>query len=175
MTCKFKSIRIAIPSKFNISDFQSISFGENFLIGPFSEIVVVNDPRNFIENSCFKVGNNVTIGSHANIRASGGPIVIGDDALLAQGVTLIAANHHIGSSGLYRNTKWDTSRVGIEIGKNVWLGANVVILPGVHIGENSIIASGAVVTTSVPENEIWGGVPARFIKFIFRTFPDEGI
>lgn len=46
----------------------------------------------------------------------------------------------------------------------VWVGANVVILRGVHIGSGAIIAAGAVVTKNVPPNEIWGGVPARFLK-----------
>lgn len=50
------------------------------------------------------------------------------------------------------------------IENDVWIGANVVILQGVHIGKNAIIAAGAVVNKSVPENEIWGGVPAKFIK-----------
>jgi len=166
LTSKFKSISIAIPSKVNISNYKNVTFGKNVIIGAFSEVVVLNDPLNKNEISFLSIGDNVTVGSHANIRASGGAIIVGDDALLAQGVSLIAANHVIGGSALYRNSKWDTSRVGIEIGRNVWIGANVVILPGVHVGDNSIIAAGSIVTTSVPGNQIWGGVPARLLKVI---------
>jgi acetyltransferase-like isoleucine patch superfamily enzyme len=54
----------------------------------------------------------------------------------------------------------------IHIGKNVWLGAGAIILPGVTVGENSIVAAGAVVTKDVPSNTIVGGVPARVIKKI---------
>jgi acetyltransferase-like isoleucine patch superfamily enzyme len=52
----------------------------------------------------------------------------------------------------------------VIIGDNVWIGVNVVIMPGVQIGNNSIIGSSSVVTKNVPSDEIWGGVPARKIK-----------
>jgi acetyltransferase-like isoleucine patch superfamily enzyme len=54
----------------------------------------------------------------------------------------------------------------VTIANNVWIGANAIILPGVDIGENSIVAAGAVVNTDIPANQIWGGIPARFIKAI---------
>lgn len=52
----------------------------------------------------------------------------------------------------------------IVIESNVWIGAGATILPGVTIGENSVVAAGAVVTKDVPPNTIVGGVPAKFIK-----------
>lgn len=55
----------------------------------------------------------------------------------------------------------------------VWIGANVVVLRGVIIGNGSIIAAGAVVTKDVPEMEIWGGVPAKFIKKRIINFSNE--
>ena len=54
----------------------------------------------------------------------------------------------------------------IVIGKNVWIGANATIVPGVTIGNGSIIAAGAVVTKDVPENVVVGGVPAKIIKTV---------
>ncbi len=54
----------------------------------------------------------------------------------------------------------------IHIGKKVWLGANVTVLQGVTIGDNAIVAAGAVVTKDVPANAIVGGVPAKVIKMI---------
>jgi acetyltransferase-like isoleucine patch superfamily enzyme len=54
----------------------------------------------------------------------------------------------------------------ILIKKNAWIGAGATILPGVTIGENSIVAAGAVVTKDVPDNCIVGGIPAKFIKTI---------
>jgi acetyltransferase-like isoleucine patch superfamily enzyme len=52
------------------------------------------------------------------------------------------------------------------IGKNVWIGSNATILPGVTIGDGSIVAAGAVVTKDVPPNTVVGGVPARIIKTV---------
>ncbi|WP_264565365.1 acyltransferase [Flavobacterium sp. N3904] len=52
----------------------------------------------------------------------------------------------------------------ILLEKDVWLGCNVVVLKGVSIGAGSIVAAGAVVTKSIPANQIWGGVPAKFLK-----------
>ena len=54
----------------------------------------------------------------------------------------------------------------IHIGKNVWIGANAVICPGVTIGDNAVVAGGAVVINDVPENTVVGGVPAEEIKKI---------
>lgn len=54
----------------------------------------------------------------------------------------------------------------IRIGNNVWLGANVTVLPGVTIGDNAVVAAGAVVTKDVPENMIVAGVPAKILKSI---------
>ena len=56
------------------------------------------------------------------------------------------------------------TKVGkVQIGNNVFVGAKTVILPGVSIGDNAVIAANSSVTKSVPSNEVWGGVPARFI------------
>jgi len=52
----------------------------------------------------------------------------------------------------------------VYIDEDVWIGANVTILKGVHIGEGSIVAAGAVVTNSIGRYEVWGGIPARKIK-----------
>ena len=57
----------------------------------------------------------------------------------------------------------------IHIGKKVWLGANVTVLPGVTIGDNAIVAAGAVVTKDVEPNIIVGGIPAKFIKKILKN------
>ena len=57
-----------------------------------------------------------------------------------------------------------SSRKGIEIGSNCWIGAKAVILDGVKIGNGCIIAAGAVVTKSIPDNSVAAGVPAKVIK-----------
>jgi len=54
------------------------------------------------------------------------------------------------------------------IKRNAWIGAAATILPGVTIGENSVVAAGAVVTSDVPPNTVVGGIPAKFLKHIYR-------
>jgi acetyltransferase-like isoleucine patch superfamily enzyme len=85
-------------------------------------------------------------------------IKIGENFLFAPGVKLISSNHDF----------HDKSKIAeaspIKIGSNVWLGANVVILPGVEIGNNVIVGAGAVVTKSFSDNVIIGGNPAKIIK-----------
>ena len=60
----------------------------------------------------------------------------------------------------------------IEVGNNVFIGSDSVILPGVRIGDNSIIGAGAVVTKDLPSGSVWGGVPARCIGS-FQEFVDR--
>ena len=86
-------------------------------------------------------------------------IYIGDYSIFAPGVKIISANH---DKNDYHSH--DTSKSPIKIGKNCWLGANSVILPGVELGDNVIVGAGAVVTKSFPDNVILGGVPAKIIS-----------
>lgn len=58
----------------------------------------------------------------------------------------------------------ETYSCNVSIGDGCWIGANVFINPGVSIGDNSIVGANSVVTKNVPQNQIWGGVPARFIR-----------
>lgn len=56
------------------------------------------------------------------------------------------------------------------IGNSVWIGANVIIMQGVKIGDRAVIAAGSVVTKNIPESEIWAGVPAKHLKALQKTF-----
>ena len=90
-----------------------------------------------------------------------GGITIEDNVLLAPKVSLLSEGHPVSPENRHSLT------VGhIHIKKNAWIGAGAIILPGVTIGENSIVAAGAVVSTNVPDNTIVGGIPAKFIKSI---------
>jgi acetyltransferase-like isoleucine patch superfamily enzyme len=136
------------------------------LIGAFSEIVVLaKSPYSKVSGRLI-IEDHVVIGSHANIRATGGEIFIGRNALIAQQVSLIASNHTISSKQPYGDLPWDESKTGIYIDENVWIGAGVTILPGCVIGKNSVIGAGSVVTKSVPADEIWTGIPARKLRGI---------
>lgn len=155
-----------MPIKIKFDRLDALRLGENISIGAFSEIVVYESTSFSPIKGALEIGDKVIIGSGANIRAAGGSIVIGECALLAQDVSLIAANHVLNTTGLYRDQPWDSNRVGVVVGRNVWIGAGVKVLPGVVIGENSVIGAGSVVTKNVPSNQLWAGVPARYIRLL---------
>ena len=109
-------------------------------------------------------GKNIKIGKRVFINAcccfqDQGGIVIGDDALIGHHVVLATLNH-----GLFPEQRKDLYPAPIIIGKNVWIGANATVLAGVNIGDNAVIAAGAVVTKDVPANTVVGGIPARILK-----------
>ena len=104
-----------------------------------------------------KFGKNVFINHSAIFSASGG-IEFHDGVQLAPGVKIATINHDFNE----RHTVYTYGKVTIK--KNAWLGLGCTICPGVTIGENSIVAAGAVVTKDVPDNVIVGGCPAKIIK-----------
>lgn len=106
------------------------------------------------------IGKNVFINFDCTFLALGG-ITIEDDVLIGPKVSLITENHPL-------NPKLRKGLIGkpIHIKKNAWIGANATILPGVTIGENAVIAAGAVVSKDVPDNVVVGGIPAKIIKKI---------
>lgn len=107
-----------------------------------------------------RVGKNVFV-NHACTFMDRGGITIEDDVLIGPKVNLITTGHPISPAD-----RKATISNPIVIKKNAWLGAGVTVMPGVVIGENSIVAAGAVVTKDVPQNAIVAGVPAKVIKTI---------
>lgn len=106
------------------------------------------------------IGKNVFI-NHACSFLDMGGITIDDNVLIGPKVNLITENHPQDP----QNRKTLICQP-IVIKRNAWIGAAATILPGVTIGENSVVAAGAVVTKDVPDNTVVGGVPAKFIKHI---------
>jgi acetyltransferase-like isoleucine patch superfamily enzyme len=144
-----------------IDALDAIEIGFGVYVGPFSEIVVQSrSPHSSVAGRLI-LGSRCVVGSFANLRAAGGEIRLGANCLLAQNVTMIAANHECYAGIVYRDALWDEGRTGVTLGDNCWVGAGAIILPGVHIGENSIVGAGSVVTKSIPAGEIWARVPAR--------------
>ncbi len=109
-----------------------------------------------------KVGKGTVINSYANFRFKQGSITIGQECLFGQNTTILANTYEM-IPGMPISTERMYSK-DVSIGDQVWIGANVVIMPGISIGANSVIASSAVVTKNVPAGEIWGGVPAKKIS-----------
>jgi len=126
-----------------------------------------------IDESCFMFppfytdfGMNITIGKNVFINTGctfqdRGGITLGDETQIGQNVVLCTLNHGIAPEK--RNVTYPSP---IVIGKNVWIGAGATILPGVTIGDNAIVAAGAIVSKDAPENVVVAGVPAKVIKII---------
>ncbi len=104
------------------------------------------------------IGKNVFINSACHFQDQGG-VTIEDGCLIGPQVEFATINH--GQDPAHRS---DNHFAPIHLKKGVWIGAHATILPGVTIGENSIVAAGAVVTKDVPANVIVAGVPARVMK-----------
>ena len=92
-----------------------------------------------------------------------GVITIGDDVQIGPNVQLLTPTHPLDAD--LRREKWEAAKP-ITIGSNVWLGGGVIVLPGVTIGENSVVGAGAVVTRDLPDNVVAMGIPARVVRSV---------
>ncbi|MCM1070390.1 MAG: sugar O-acetyltransferase [[Clostridium] fimetarium] len=106
------------------------------------------------------IGKKVFINSCCQFQDQGG-IFIGDGCLIGHSVVLATLNHDPEPS-----RRQNLRHKPIRIGNGVWIGARVTVTAGVTIGDNAIIAAGAVVTKDVPANMVAGGVPAKILKGI---------
>ena len=106
------------------------------------------------------IGENVFINACCQFQDQGG-IRIGDGCLIGHNVVFATLNHDLNPE-----RRQICIPKSIELGKNVWIGSNATILSGVRIGDNAVVAAGAVVHKDVEANSIVGGVPAKFIKWI---------
>ena len=127
---------------------------------------------------------NIEIGEYVYIRygcrlyAQGAPLRIGRGTVLSYNVQIFTRNHNYDSPDLkylpYDERFHDEP---VTIGEYVWIGANVMIMPGVHVGDGAVLAAGAVVTKDVPECAVVGGNPARILKYrdkeVFRRLKEQ--
>jgi acetyltransferase-like isoleucine patch superfamily enzyme len=139
-----------------------ISFGPQVQVGHGTFITADTNNR---EKSFLTVGEGTVINEYNNIRASGTVISIGKYCQISQFCSLIGTNHSIDTSELMLLAAWDTQKHSIHIDDDVWIGANSVVLPGVKIGRGAVIGAGSVVSRDVPEYAVYGGVPAKLIRF----------
>ncbi len=113
-------------------------------------------------NSKIELGNNISTNNNLFVCASNN-IIIGDDTLIGENVTIMDFEAH----GTEPDKRRNVGKIGeVIIGKNVWIGNNVTILKNSEIGDNSIVAAGAIVNKKFPPNVIIGGIPAKIIKTI---------
>lgn len=113
-------------------------------------------------------GYNIEIGenfyaNHNLILLDGAKITIGDNVFIAPNCCLSTAGHPL--DRVQRNEGLEFA-LPIKIGNNVWLGANVIVLPGVEIGDDSVIGAGSVVTKSIPSGVVAVGNPCKVLRKI---------
>jgi len=115
----------------------------------------VSRPRNIIIHDNVSIHSNCTLQAHAQIS-------IGQNSMLAANCTIVTANHDIKKRGI--EAMHTIERTEVVIGEGCWLGVNVTVLPGVTIGDNSVIAAGSLVTRDMPASMICMGVPATPVR-----------
>ena len=176
--------KVFIGSNTKILNGGNISFGKSVTIGSYCEIdgyasekiilgdcVKIGSYSKLLSTSHFSkygkglvMGSNSAIGDFTHFGAPGG-IIIGNDVIMGSYISFHSENHNfLDTSKLIREQ--GVSSKGIILGNNIWVGAKVTFLDGCEIGDNSVVAAGAVVTGKFPNNSIIGGVPARVIKNI---------
>jgi len=164
----FNKKNIVLGNNINIGDFvkfyalgkEPLSIGNNVNIGSFSQVIISTtfyDLGKFI-----KIGNNVGIGEFSYLGGAGG-LEIGDDTIIGQYFSTHPENHNYSNHDKLIREQ-GVNRKGIKVGSNCWIGSKVTILDGVIIGNNCVVAAGAVVTKSFVDNVVIGGVPAKILK-----------
>jgi virginiamycin A acetyltransferase len=151
-------IEISPDARIGISTKGSkLHVGENTHIFEFVVIKFVGGKGNIT------IGKECYINPHTVIY-SGRGVYIGDSVLIGPGCVLAGSNHTYKNPDVtIKSQGFDLGR-GIVIDSDVWIGANCTILDGAWIREGSVIAAGSVVNCEVPKFQVWGGVPAKFLK-----------
>lgn len=137
-------------------------------MGRYNWLEIVTGYKGQQENPLLKIGNNVSLSFKCHIGCAK-YVEIGDNCVFGSNVYLTDHNH-----GWYRGenqsdisvppVQRDLGCEEVVLGKNVWVGENVVILPGSHIGDNAIIGANSVVHGDIPANTIAVGSPAKVVK-----------
>lgn len=165
---KFKKDGIIFKGNVMLDDNVTFNLKAPFFTPKQGSIVIENNAKFSQGFICHAYGGKVSIGQNVFfgpycVLYGHGNITIGDNAMIAMGCKIAANSHVIPSPGIMINTQPDIPEP-INIGKDVLMYADVVVLPGVTIGDGCIIGAGSVVTKSIPPNSYAVGVPAKVIK-----------
>lgn len=141
---------------------RQIEIGEDCFIRDGARLEVVNRPG--LPGGKLRIGNRVSIEQGAHIIACD-DVVIEDDVCITPRCTIVDTTHSVGeATDGNRASVVDRGRAFVRIRRRAFLGANVVVLPNVTIGENSIIGANSVVTTDIPDDCVAVGAPARVVR-----------
>ena len=109
----------------------------------------------------------ITIGDFSGVGIDcnvGGSVTIGDHVMMGPECVLLSHNHRFDRLDIPMCQQGFSEEQPIHIGNDVWIGTRAIILPGVTVGDHSVVGAGAVVTKDVPPYAVVGGVPAKILK-----------
>ncbi len=141
---------------------EKIILGDCIKIGAYSFLSSTSHMSKYGKG--LKMGKNSAVGQFTEFGAAGG-IEIGDNVIMGSYISFHSENHNFSDTTKLIREQGVTSK-GIKIGNNVWVGAKVTFLDGCIVGDNCVVAAGAVVNGVFPDNTVIGGVPAKVIKQI---------
>jgi maltose O-acetyltransferase len=121
----------------------------------------IEHKANFGTGRDIKIGNNSGLGINCFVR---GPLEIGENVMMGPDVLILTSIHNFGRVDIPMILQGSGKKKGIVIKDDIWIGARVIILPGVIIGSGAIIGAGSIVTKDVPEFGIVAGNPAKLIR-----------
>lgn len=125
------------------------------------ENVIIKKNAYFGGGSQLVIGNNSQLGENCVVPRD---LIIGDDVIMGPEIIIWAISHEISSIDIPIRLQGSTPRKPPVVGNDVWIGARVIIMPGVKIGSHSVIGAASVVTRDVPDYAIVAGIPARVIR-----------
>lgn len=170
-------IRKGIHPSAVVEHFGSVSIPESTIIEPLAVVYIGERGRLKlgemntvypgatirINQGWMETGKEVSFGSGCHIYEPRAGLTIGDHSMIGGGVLICGVNHGYAIRGVPMRQQ-PVEAAPIVIGLDVWIGMGAIILPGVTLGDGSIVGAGAVVTSDVPSGAVVSGVPARFVK-----------
>ena len=142
------------------TDYEAQSAFLDKMLGAKGEKVWIGKTFNCDNGKNIFIGNNFT-GNYNLTILDIREVWIGDNVMIGPNTLITTVNHPLTPMG--RRKHLGIAKP-VRIGNDVWIGGNVTILPGITIGNNVVVAAGAVVTKDIPDNSIVGGIPAKLIK-----------
>jgi len=168
MRALYLLIYYAVAQHFPTQPMPSWKFGyvlRRFLVkrifASCGDNVVVKQHAYFGDGRTLRVGHRAQIGMGSRIDRD---VTIGDDVLMGPDVVIISVGHAFESVDLPINQQGGTERRPVVIGRDVWIGTRVLILPGGKIGEGSVIGAGSIVSRNIPPFSVAVGVPAKVVR-----------
>ncbi|MEB8344826.1 CatB-related O-acetyltransferase [Flavobacteriaceae bacterium KMM 6898] len=131
-------------------------------LNSYGKNINIEKKANFGTGKGIEIGDKSGIGVNCHVR---GPLKIGSYVMMGPEVLILTSSHNIDRIDTPMNLQGHPAKRKVEIKDDVWIGARVIILPGVTIGTGAIIGAGAVVTKNVEDYAIVGGNPAKLIRF----------